>query len=127
MSDVDAIKAAVDEWNNGLDSGDLERMIATCDPDVVTCNNGQPTTIGTQAIRDKYAPRIAAAKIKSSYHYEHIRIFGDFAVVVGQFGGEMTDKISGKVRTAEGRLLIGYRRDDQGNWKMALDVDNNEP
>lgn len=125
MSDIDDIKAAVNEWNNGLDGGDIERMIASCDNGVITCNNGQALTVGTQAIRDKYAPRIAAFDIKSSYDYEHIKVFGDFAVVVGEFGGEMTDKATGETRTAGGRLLIGYRRNEEGEWKMALDVDNN--
>lgn len=126
MSDIDDIKAAVNEWNNGLDGGDIERMIASCDNGVITCNNGQALTVGTQAIRDKYAPRIAAFDIKSSYDYEHIKVFGDFAVVVGEFGGEMTDKATGETRTAGGRLLIGYRRNEEGEWKMALDVDNND-
>ncbi len=125
MNDINDIKAVVDEWNNGLDSGNLGRMVATCDPEVITCNNGQATTIDLQAIRDKYAPRIAASSIKSSFHYEHIKVFGDFAIVVGQFGGEMTDKVTGEVRTSGGRLIIGYRRDRNGVWKMALDVDNN--
>lgn len=125
MSDIDDIKAAVDEWNNGLDGGDIERMIASCDSDVITCNNGQALTVGTQAIRDKYEPRIAAFDIRSTYDYEHIKIFGDFAVVVGEFGGEMTDKATGDTRGASGRLLIGYRRNEKGEWKMALDVDNN--
>ena len=115
MSDIDDIKAAVDEWNNGLDSGDLERMIASCDPETVTCNNGVPTTVDTQAIRDKYAPRIAAAHITSGFEYEHIKIYCNMAIVVGHFTGEMKDKVTGQARNAEGRLVIVYLRVEDGS------------
>jgi len=125
--DIEDIKAAVNEWNNGLDSGDLDRVIATCDPDAVTCNQGVQTVVGTQGIRDKFAPRIAAATIKSGFDYEHIKVYGDVAVVVGYFSGEMTDKASGDVRTSGGRLVIVYRRVEDGSWKMVLDMDNTDP
>lgn len=125
MSDIDDLKATVEEWNNGLDGGDIERMIATCDPKTVTCNNGIPTKVGTQAIRDKYNPLIAAYNIKSSWEYEHINIHGDMAIITGFFTGEMTDKNTGDVRSGEGRLVIVYRRVEDGSWKMCLDMDNN--
>lgn len=125
MSDIEDLKKTVDEWNNGLDSGDIERMIATCDPDVVTCNNGVSTKVGIQAIRDKYEPRIAAYHIKSGWEYEHIKPYGDMAIVSGFFTGEMTDKKTGDLRKGEGRLVIVYRRLKDGSWKMCLDMDNN--
>ena len=82
-------------------------------------------TVSVQAVRDKYIPRIAAARITSGFDYEHIEVFGDVAVVVGQFSGRMEDRQSGQVRNADGRLTIVYRRTDDGSWKMILDMDNN--
>jgi len=125
MNDIQNLKAAVNEWNEGLDSGDIERMIASCDPEAVTCNNGVPTKVGTQAIRDKYKPLIAAYHIESKWEYEHIKVYGDMAIITGFFGGQMTDKETGDVRGGEGRLVIVYRRSDDGSWKMCLDMDNN--
>lgn len=125
MSDIENIKAAIDNWNNGLDSGDIERMIATCDPDAITVNNGQPTTVGSQAIRDKYVPRITAADITSGYDVEELKIFGDVAVVVGHFYGEMKNKATGEISNPGGRLVLVYCRIADGSWKMILDMDNN--
>ena len=125
MSDIDDIKAAVDEWNHGLDSDDMERMIASCDLNAVTCNNGVPTKVGTKAIRDKYEPLIAAYHIKSEWEYEHVEVYGDMAIVVGNFGGQMTHKETGDVRGGSGRLVIVYRRIEDGSWEMCLDMDNN--
>lgn len=127
MTERDEIQAAIDEWNNGLDSGDIERMVASCHPDVMTVNERQPVTIGTQAIRDKYNPRIAAAEINSGYDIEDLQVYGDTAIVSGRFYGTMKMRNTGEVKKPEGRLVLGYKRDESGAWKMFLDIDNNGP
>ncbi|WP_415400889.1 YybH family protein [Tateyamaria sp. SN3-11] len=121
------IQTAIDEWNNGLDSGDIERMVASCHPNVMTINERQPVTVGTQAIRDKYNPRIAAAEITSGYDIEELQDYGDTVIVSGRFYGTMKMRDSGEVKTPEGRLVLGYKRDEAGAWKMFLDLDNNGP
>ncbi len=126
MNDIEQLKAAFDEWNAALDSGDLERLVATCDPEVIVCNENRPTLIGTQAFRDKYAPRIEAFTFKSDGEINEIKLFGDFAVMVTHFDVKMTNKETGEQRGGGGRLVIGYRRNENGDWKMALDVDNND-
>lgn len=125
MNDLEKLKAALDEWNAALDSGDIERLVATCDPDLIICNEHQPTSIGLQALRDKYAPRLKALTFKSDVDIDDIKIFGDFAIMVTHFDVKTTNKATGEQGGGAGRLVIGYRRDNNGDWKMALDVDNN--
>lgn len=127
MTERNEIQAAIDEWTHGLDSGDIERMVASCHPDVMTVNERQPVTVGTQAIRDKYNPRIAAAEITSGYDIEDLQIYGDTAIVSGRFYGTMKMRDTGEVKKPEGRLVLGYKRDQTGVWKMFLDMDNNGP
>ncbi|MCY6383162.1 YybH family protein [Hoeflea prorocentri] len=125
MSDVEDIKHALNEWLEGLDSGDIERMIRTVDPDVVTCNEHQPTGYGIAAIREKYAPRIEASTFKSGFDLEHIQVFEGFAMIIGHFTVEVTDKTTGHEGGGQGRLLLVYRKHDDG-WKMLIDIDNND-
>ncbi|MGR3274072.1 YybH family protein [Acaryochloris marina NIES-2412] len=125
MNDIEKLKATLDEWNAALDSGDIERLAATCDPDLIICNEHSPTSIGLQALRDKYAPRLEALTFKSDVEINEIKIFGDFAIMVTHFDVKTTHKETGEQGGGAGRLVIGYRRDDNGDWKMALDVDNN--
>lgn len=127
MTERDEIQAAIDEWNGGLDGGDIERMVASCHPDVMTINERQPVTVGAQAIRDKYNPRIAAAEITSGYDIEDLQFYGDTAIVSGRFYGTMKTRDTGEVKKPEGRLVLGYKRDETGAWKMFLDMDNNGP
>lgn len=127
MTEREEIEAVINSWNNGLDSGDIEVMIGTCHPDTMTVNERQPVTIGTQGIRDKYVPRIAAAEITSRYDIEALQFFGDVAVVSGHFSGSMKMHDSGEVRNSEGRLVLVYQRNEAGAWKMILDIDNNGP
>ena len=121
------IEAAIDTWNNGLDSGDIEAMISTCHENTITVNEGQPVTVGAEFIREKYNPRIAAAEITSGYDIQELQIFDDVAVVVGRFYGTMKMRDTGEVRQPEGRLVLVYKRDQNGAWKMILDIDNNGP
>lgn len=127
MTEREKIQSAINEWNNGLDSGDIERMVASCHPDVITINERQPVTVGIQAIRDKYNPRIAAAEITSNYDIEELQFYGDTAIVSGRFYGTMRMRNTGEVRNPEGRLVLGYKRDEAGTWQMFLDLDNNGP
>lgn len=126
MSDIENVKTALNDWLEGLDSGDLERMTKTCHPDVVVCNEHQPTTIGIQAVRDKYGPRIDASTFVSGFDINHIKVYGDLAMVIGHFTVEVTNKNTGQKGGGEGRLALIYRRESDGSWKLLLDMDNND-
>ncbi|WP_299548847.1 DUF4440 domain-containing protein [uncultured Tateyamaria sp.] len=127
MSVRTEIETVIGLWNGGLDGGDIEQMVSTCHADTVTVNERQPVTVGTQAIRDKYNPRIAAAEITSGFDIETLAEFGDTVVVVGRFYGTMKMRDTAEVRSPEGRLTLVYQRDEAGAWKMILDMDNNGP
>lgn len=127
MSQRQEIEAAIAVWNNGLDNGDIEAMISSCHADCMTVNERQPVTIGIQAIRDKYIPRIEAAEITSGFDIQDLQFYGDVAIVAGRFYGTMKDRKTGEVRSPEGRLVLVYQRDETGAWKMILDLDNNGP
>lgn len=127
MTPREEIEATINVWNNGLDAGDIEAMVRVCHANTVTVNERQPVTVGTQAIRDKYLPRIAAAEISSGYDIQKLQFFGDVAVVSGRFYGTMKMHDTGDIRKPEGRLVLVYKRDEDGAWKMILDMDNNGP
>lgn len=127
MTPREEIEAAISIWNNGLDAGDIEAMVSVCHQDTVTVNESQPVTVGAQSIRDKYIPRIEAAEITSGYDIEVLQFFGDVAVVAGRFYGTMKMRDTGDVLKPEGRLVLVYKRDEDGAWKMILDMDNNGP
>jgi len=127
MSAREEIAAVIENWNSGLDAGDIEAMVNTCHANTMTVNEGQPVTTGTQAIRDKYLPRIEAAEISSGYDIEDLQFFDDVAIVSGRFYGTMKIRATGEVRNPEGRLVLVYKKDHDGAWKMILDMDNNGP
>ncbi len=126
MTPREEIEAVINVWNKGLDAGDIEAMVSVCHQNTVTVNERQPVTVGTQAIRDKYVPRIRAAEITSSYNIEELQLFGDVAVVSGRFYGTMRMRDTGDIRNSQGRLVLVYKRDENGAWKMILDMDNND-
>lgn len=126
MSDADNVKTAINQWMDSLGAGDLEGMVATCDAEVVICNERQPTTVGIEAVRDKYAPKIAQATIDSGFDIQHLAIHSDTAIAIGHFSVDVTVKESGDKQHVEGRLILVYQKHTDGSWKLILDVDNND-
>lgn len=126
MSDIEKLNRALEEWNAALEHGDIERLLATADENVIICNENQPTMIGMQALRDKYGPRIEAFRFESIVDIQEIRLFGDFAVMVTRFDVKTINKQTSEVSGGSGRLVLGYCRDKTGGWKLALDADNND-
>lgn len=55
-----------------------------------------------------------------------MKVYGDFALIIGHFDVEATDKTSGEKKSAEGRLALNYRRHPDGSWKMVLGMDNSD-
>lgn len=125
MSEIEDVQHALSEWMEGLDDGDLERMVKTVDPEVVLCNEHQPTGHGIQAVREKYGPRMEAATFKSGFDLEHIKIYDGFALIVGHFKVDVSDKNTGQTSGGQGRLLLIYRKHVDG-WKLLVDIDNND-
>ena len=125
MSDLDEVLAVVERWMSCMDAGDLDGMLACCDPEVVIANERQPTTVGVDPVRTKYADRLAKSDTKSTFDAEHSAVYDNFAIVIGHFQVDATDKMSGDARVAAGRLTMAFRKDRAGDWKLILDVDNN--
>lgn len=119
------IEQALKQWMIALDSGDLDGLVACCDPEIIIANDGKATGFGLEAIRDKYGPRIEQFSTQSITNLQHLMIHNDIAIAVTQWSSTITDKKSHQTRNAGGRLLLNYRRNQAGEWKVLLDVDNN--
>ena len=120
------VEAVVIAWVNGLDSGDLEEMVYYTADSVVICNERTATSVGVQAFRDKYVPRMAAMNFESTCTTQHIQVMGDFAMWIGRFTAEAKAKQTGEtMKQASGRLILAFQKID-GVWKVILDVDNND-
>lgn len=126
MNDIEKLHEVLNEWNSALDGGDIERLVATADTEIIICNEKTPTTVGVNALREKYAPRIEAFNFNSALDVHEVKIFGEFAIMVLTFYVKTTNKESGKQGGGSGRLILGFSKDEDGDWKIALDVDNNE-
>jgi len=126
MNDIENIKHELSEWIQGLDEGNLERIVASCDENLVICNEWSAISHWHEAVRKKYGPLIENFDIISKFDIQHIDVQGDMAILVGHFINDLTEKSSGQKRGWEWRLIIVYRRQNDGSWKMILDVDNND-
>ena len=120
------IEQALEQWMMSLDRGDVEGLVTCCDPEIIIANERQPTKFGLQAIRDKYEPRLEKFSTKSTIEIEKLLFHNDIAIVITQWTVKSTDKQSGQTNESGGRLLLNYRRNQHGEWKILVDMDNND-
>lgn len=121
-----AVLQALEQWIKALDSGDLEALVACCDPEIIIANEKQPTKSGLQAIRDKFGPRMEQFSMESTIDVDRLSVHNDITIVVSQWTVKGTNKQSGQRRESGGRLLLNYRRNPNGEWKVLADIDNDE-
>ncbi len=126
MTDKETIQHELNEWMQGLDEGNLERIVASCDENLVICNEKAPIGHGKEAVRKKYGPLIEMFDIVSEFEVQHLDVQGDMAILVGHFKNNLTLKTTWEKRGGEWRLVLVYRRQEDGSWKMILDMDNND-
>lgn len=87
--------------------------------------NARPHRLGLPRCATSTRLALRRFNFKSAVDVHETQIFGDFGVMVLTFKVKTTHRESGEEGYGSGRLILGYRRDAQGNWKIALDVDNN--
>jgi ketosteroid isomerase-like protein len=83
--------------------------------------------VGVAAIRAGFAPALAAKPdVRFLLDIEDIRVDGDHAFLISKYwyeshGGGLPDIWDA------GRSLIEYQRDDDGRWKILVDIDQATP
>lgn len=101
-----AVAQAIERWNQALEAGDIETLVDCVDPQLIMCNERQPTLFGRKTFRQKYGPKFEAATLKPTWKTEHMHLHHDIAIVVGHWTVEATAKSSGERHHTQGRLVL---------------------
>jgi len=122
-----AIRAGVDEWLSAFKAGDLDRLMALYLPDALVALHGQPAMHGKDAIRAYFAPGMGKSDINFKIEIDSIHVHGRAADLVSRYWFTAKPRDGGKVYRDAGRSVVLYRRDDDGRWKIRLDMDQDTP
>jgi uncharacterized protein (TIGR02246 family) len=119
-------KRAIDkgnaEWIEAWEKGDPERIAAIFTDDAIMLSQGGRVFKGRQEIleRQKAAMQSVTRPVKVSVITVRIWLDGDAAYETGKYKYEYTEK--GKPVTEEGRYVTMWKRQDDGSWKLSMDM-----
>ncbi|MDX1515881.1 MAG: DUF4440 domain-containing protein [Woeseiaceae bacterium] len=115
-----------EQWLAAYASGDLDALMAIMHRDAMVMPHNQPTSRGTDEVRDYFRTRIGRPGVEFVDDLAEIRINGDWAYVLGAFSLRVDRGPEQPPYVHHGRYLVLYEKVD-GDWKMLRDMDNAVP
>jgi ketosteroid isomerase-like protein len=129
MDDLYAINAAKTEFREGFNLADASRILAVADPDLVNFSDGQPSEFGQSgldALKTRLANLFERFTAKLAPIVIEIRLQGDVAYDYGWHELTLTPKDGGRPIQRRDRYVGIWRRNNEGNWKLWMYMDNQD-
>ena len=129
MDDLFAINAAKTEFREGFNLGDVSRVLAIADPDLVSFSDGQPSEFGVsglEALKTRLSNLFEHFTAKLSVIIIEIRLQGDVAYDYGWHDLTLTPKDSGQPIYRRDRYVDIWRKDKKGEGKLWMYMDNRD-
>lgn len=129
MDDLYAINEAKTEYRDAFNLGDVQRILALADPELVGFCDGQPSEfcngeldaleIRLRSLFERFIAKLAVIVVE-------IRIKGDVAYDYGWHDLTLTPKHGGKPIHRRERYVDIWRRNQEGSWKLWMYMDNQD-
>ena len=129
MDDLYAINVARSEFREGFNLGDVSRVLADADPDLVNFSDGQPSEFGESGLDalktrlanlfERFAARLVVTVIE-------IRLHGNVAYDYGCHDLTLTPRNGGEPIHRRDRYVDIWRRNKEGKWKLWMYMDNRD-
>jgi ketosteroid isomerase-like protein len=129
MDDLFAINAAKTEFREGFNLGDVSRVLAIADPDLVSFSDGQPSEFGVsglEALKTRLSNLFERFTAKLSVIIIEIRLQGEVAYDYGWHDLRLMPKDSGQPIHRRDRYVDIWRKDKEGKWKLWMYMDNQD-
>ena len=122
-ADEAAIRAAGDALGQAFESKDIEKSLSFYVDDPVLFVPKGPAVIGKDALRKAFEPFMSVPGLKASTSGVIIDVAasGDLAFERGSFTNTITDA-KGKTTTEMGKLVLVWKKQADGSWKVAADT-----
>jgi len=124
-ADEAAIRAASSAWSQASTAKDLDKSISFYADDALQFPNKAPAAKGKENIRKNWASLLAAPGPGLSFQTATVEITrsGELAYETGTYDFVTTDK-KGKSTDEKGKYVVVWKKQTDGSWKAAVDIDN---
>lgn len=125
--DMQAIRKLGEEFFAGVAAADLDRRMATMDPDAVIMPPDRPSIVGKEEIRRLSHDYSAVFQEKCSVVYDEVETAGPWGFVRATVTGTRTYKSGGGVENVNLKNLWIVKRQADGQWKFWRIMFNSTP
>ena len=126
--EIDKVRQNLNEWLAAFNAKDGDALFALYDPESIYANAGAPLMRGVDEIKPWYEQ--AFKSIEGTLHHkeEAALIEGNMALLLGAYYFAPPEGVTPpEGANLTGRVLLVYRRNEAGEWKLLFDIDNTPP
>ena len=127
-----AIEKSIQEVETGMGKAmaakDAAALTSSYATDAVLMAPGMPPIKGTDAIRAALSRMMADPNLKHNFASDRVEVAdsGDMAATRGSYTMTATDPVTKKPVTEAGSYVTVFRKQKDGAWKAALDINTSE-
>ncbi|MEM8977112.1 MAG: nuclear transport factor 2 family protein [Pseudomonadota bacterium] len=126
--ELEKVRAKLDAWLAAFNAKDVDELIALYDPESVYANAAAPLLRGVDQIKPWF--QNAFPNINGTLRYKEETAFleGTMALLSGIYYFEPPAGVTlTEGDNLTGRVLVAFRRNPAGEWKLLFDIDNTPP
>ena len=125
-SDLEAIKAVLEQSVTANSAGDVEGSLAVNTDDVVWIPPNHPPVTGKEALRSWFQDFFDAFALQVTASSEEIVVTGDWAFLRYSFAATLTPVAGGETTPNNGHGILIYQRQPDGSWKYFRNIWNSD-
>ena len=123
-ADIAALNASREAFMKAYEAGDAVAIGNLYTNDAVSESNNQPSLKGRDAIVTSLKGMFEQVTVKTVLTAEDTKTLGNVGVDAGRYAVTVTPKAGATPYTNEGRYMVIYVKDADGQWRVWRDMDN---
>lgn len=123
-SDVELINSLLAAHVSAVNAGDVEANLAGFTDDQIYMPPNSPPVRGKSELESLMRAWVDNYAVEIEMEPEETVVSGDWAFQWGVLRGEMRQRESERTTTMDWKFMYVYRREPDGDWKIARDIYN---
>ena len=118
LAEAERVRKQIMDGIDTIMNEDVEAYVDTFDETGVLLAQNQDPYVGKEALTQFFERIWSPVDVTNRKHkVEEVRVSGDLAFAWGYFSNDVTPRAGGETRSAGGKFLVVFARDEDGNWK----------
>jgi uncharacterized protein (TIGR02246 family) len=124
-ADEAAIRAASADWSKAAQARDLDKTLSYYSEDAIYMVNDGALVRGKDSLRMAWQPELASPGTTLTWETTSVEVArsGDIAYEYGTYT-QVTEEKKGKPKEEKGKYVAVWKKQRDGSWKVAVDIDN---